>query len=185
MNNDNNRLNLPVALTLTDGRELAVDLIVNLGGAIDRTMNNEARFILIGEADGTERLIAKSIITEVRDAKKFAQPAQPAQPAATATAATAASSSTDRASVAAPGIVPENLDPYQALGLTPQAGEEEVRNTFVQLAQAYNPDRLAQMGLPADVTEFCSNRYQQISQAYGQLTEGQTVALTDQTVIAM
>ena len=71
MNNSNNRLMLPVILRLMDGRELTVDMIVNLGGAIDRTMNNESSFILIGDADGSERLLAKSAILEVVDAKEL------------------------------------------------------------------------------------------------------------------
>ncbi len=170
MNNDDNRLNLPVFLTLQDGRELTIDLIVNLGGAIDRTMNNDARYILVGEADGSERLIAKSMITEVRDAKKSRQPSAIAPATTTAT-------------VAAPGIVPEFADPHQVLGVSPVAGVEEIRNAFVEQAQAYNPDRLAHVGLPADVTEFCANRYRQISEAYATLTEGQTPALADRTMM--
>lgn len=180
MNNDNNRLNLPVFLTLQDGREMAVDMIVNLGGAIDRTMNNEARFILIGDADGSERLIAKDIITEVKDAKKFAQPST--GQAASAVQANPANSA--RPTVTAPGIAPQLADPHQALGLQQGAGSEEIRNAFVQLAQTYNPDRFAHVGLPEDMMEFCSNRYRQISDAYAKLTDGQTPALADQTIVA-
>ncbi|NKB50873.1 MAG: DnaJ domain-containing protein [Rhizobiaceae bacterium] len=179
MNNDNNRLNLPVFLTLQDGRELTVDLIVNLGGAIDRTMNNDARFVLIGDADGSERLIAKSIITEIRDAKKSRQASNASPVAATATTAATAATA-----VAAPGIVPEIFDPHQALGVSPMAGADEIRNAFVEQAQAYNPDRLAHIDLPADVTEFCANRYQQISKAYATLTEGQTPVLADPALMA-
>ena len=172
-NDDNNRLKLPVILTMQDERTLEVDLIVNLGGAIDRTMNNDARFILVGDADGGERMIAKDAITEVIDAKKMAHRAQQAAGEAA------------RPTVAAPGMAPEFTDPYQILGLTHGAGAEEVRNAFVQLAQEYNPDRFAHMGLPADVNDFCTNRYRQISEAYAQLTDGQTPAIADQTAIAV
>ena len=171
-NDDNNRLRLPVILTMQGGRELEVDLIVNLGGAIDRTMNNDARFILVGDAEGGERMIAKDAISEVVDAKKMTQQAQHA------------AGETTRQTVAAPAMAPEITDPYQILGLTNGAGIEEVRNAFVQLAQVYNPDRFAHMGLPADVNEFCATRYRQISKAYAQLTDGQTPAIADQTIIA-
>ena len=170
-NDDNNRLRLPVILTMQDGRRLEVDLIVNIGGAIDRTMNNDARFILVGDAENGERMIAKDAISEVVDAKKMAQQAQ-------------AASSATRPTVAAPGMATEITDPYQVLGLTHGAGVEEIRNAFVQLAQVYNPDRFAHLGLPTDVNDFCANRYRQISEAYAQLTDGQTPAIADQTVIA-
>ena len=165
MNNSNNRLMLPVILRLMDGRELTVDLIVNLGGAIDRTMNNEASFILIGDADGSERLLAKSAVLEVVDAKTI-------KPKADALAAPAAEQP-----VQAPSLVPEFADPYQVLGLDSTASIEDVRNSFAALAQAYNPDRIAASGLPQDVYEFCQNRYRQISDAYAKLTEGQTPTL--------
>ena len=165
MNNSNNRLMLPVILRLMDGRELTVDMIVNLGGAIDRTMNNESSFILIGDADGSERLLAKSAILEVVDAKTV-------KPKAEALAAPQGNPQ-----VEAPSIAPEISDPYQVLGLPPTASIDDVRNSFSALAQAYNPDRASAAGLPQDVVEFCQSRYQQISDAYGKLTEGQTPTL--------
>lgn len=165
MNNNNNRLMLPVILRLMDGRELTVDMIVNLGGAIDRTMNNESSFVLIGDADGSERLLAKSAILEVVDAKTI-------KPKTDALAAPAADGQ-----VQAPALVPEFSDPYQVLGLDSTASIDDVRSSFASLAQAYNPDRVAAAGLPQDVYEFCQTRYQQISDAFAKLTEGQTPTL--------
>ena len=172
MDNSNNRLMLPVILRLMDGRELTVDLIVNLGGAIDRTMNNEASFILVGDADGSERLLAKSAVLEVVDAKTL-------KPKAEALAAPAADQQ-----VQAPSLVPEITDPYQVLGLESTASIDDVRNSFAALAQAYNPDRISAAGLPQDVYEFCQTRYQQISDAYAKLTEGQTPTLAAPAPVA-
>ena len=73
--------------------------------------------------------------------------------------------------------MPKTTDPHQVLGLPTTASIEDVRNTFATQAQAYNPDRIASLGLPLDVTEFCQTRYQQISEAYAKLTEGQTPSL--------
>ena len=174
MNDDNNRLKLPVILTLTDGRELTVDMIVNLGGAMDRTMNNEASYILIGEADGSERLLAKNAILEVADAKK-ARPKAAAMPAAAINTATQ-ETGTER-QVQAPSMVPQLPNPHQVLGIDPTASLDDIRNTFTHLAQIYNPDRIAAMGLPQDVIEFCQTRYHQISEAYAKLTEGHTPTL--------
>jgi DnaJ-domain-containing protein 1 len=163
VNDDNNRLHLPIHLTMQDGRELLGQLIVNIGGAIDRTLNNEAKFILIADEDGAERMIAKRGILEARDAKKMnMRAAANGQPASTE-------------SPSAPS--PETADPYAALGLPSTATDDDIREAFIEQAQAYNPDRLASMDLPEEVSAFCNTKYQQISEAYAKLTEGKTPVL--------
>lgn len=176
MNDDNNRLELPVILSMQDGRELCGNLIVNLGGAIDRTLNNEARFILFSDEQGNERMISKSGILEVRDARRIKNSAH----------APKSDSSTPRMQVDAPGLASDvvpgpvlaSTSAHQALGVSEQATDDEIRIAFVALAQAYNPDRLASLNLPAEAAQFCDEKYQEISAAYAKLTEGKTPALT-------
>lgn len=168
MNDDNNRLELPVILSMQDGRELSGNLIVNLGGAIDRTLNNEARFILFSDEHGNERMIAKNGILEVRDAKKVKASAQAPNNDAPAPGM----------QVDAPNLAPAPSNAHQALGVSEQATDDEIRNAFVAFAQAYNPDRLASLNLPAEAAQFCEEKYRTISAAYAQLTEGKTPALT-------
>lgn len=163
MQDDNNKLKLPVFLTLQDGRELAVDLIVNLGGTIERTLNNEARFILVGDADGSEYMLAKDALMKVRDAKK-SRNATPAKP-------------TEETSVEAPPLVPEIADPHQMLGLMQGAGQEEISAQYVAYTQAYDPHRLAAAGVPQDVIDFCVQRQTEINDAYAKLMDGQTPVL--------
>ena len=164
MQDENNRLKLPVFLTLQDGKELAVDLIVNLGGAIDRTLNNEARFILVGDADGSEYLLAKDAIMKVRDAKK-------------ARLASAAGAGAEQQQVQAPTLAPELSDPYQILGLMAGASQDDITNAYVAYTQAYSAERVAAAQLPQDVADFCAQRQQAINGAFAQLTEGQTPVL--------
>ena len=80
--------------------------------------------------------------------------------------------------------MPEFSDPYQVLGLDSTASIDDVRSSFAALAQAYNPDRISAAGLPQDVFEFCQSRYQQISEAYAKLTEGQTPTLAAPAPVA-
>jgi DnaJ-domain-containing protein 1 len=166
VNDDNNRLHLPIHFSMQDGSKLAGELVVNLGGAIDRTLNNDAKFILIVDEEGSERLIAKSAILEVRDAKKSrARPPSPVQ----------SELSADRTR---PPV--QATDPYTTLGLVQTATDEEIRAAFIERAQAYNPDRLAAMGLPDEVITFCNTRYEAIGQAYSKLSEGKIPALAQQ-----
>ena len=74
-------------------------------------------------------------------------------------------------------MVPETKDPHQLLGVPATASIDDIRNSFTSLAQAYSPDRMMALGLPQDVCDFCQSRYQEISQAYGKLTEGHTPTL--------
>ena len=80
--------------------------------------------------------------------------------------------------VDAPNLAPAPSNAHQALGVSEQATDDEIRNAFVAFAQAYNPDRLASLNLPAEAAQFCEEKYRAISAAYAQLTEGKTPALT-------
>ena len=66
---DNNVLSVPVMLNMHDGRVLEGDLIITIGGQLERTLNNEANFIRFEDQDG-ERFISKSGILEARERKR-------------------------------------------------------------------------------------------------------------------
>lgn len=60
---NNNVLRIPVMLKMNDGREMEGDLLVNLGGQLERTLNSEALFIKFEDETGL-RFIAKTGILE-------------------------------------------------------------------------------------------------------------------------
>jgi len=171
VSDENNRLRLPIVLNMQDGRELLGDLIVNIGGTMERTLNNEMKFILFGDADGSERMIAKSNIMEAASGKQASLPAPAAANASD-------NSSAQQQTAAEPQ--PAASDPYATLGVATTASAEEITKAYVAKAQAYSPDRIADMGLPAEVVDYCSNMHQHISAAHALLMEGQTQVLTQQ-----
>jgi hypothetical protein len=70
MSDDHNTLLIPVTLIIVDGRKLEGEMVLSIGGEVERTMNNtEANVIVFRDADG-ERLITKSYIVEVVEKPK-------------------------------------------------------------------------------------------------------------------
>jgi DnaJ like chaperone protein len=55
---------------------------------------------------------------------------------------------------------------YAALGLTPDATDEEIRRTYRQLVQEYHPDRIVSQGMPQEFVEYATERFQEIQQAW-------------------
>lgn len=56
-------------------------------------------------------------------------------------------------------------DPYDVLGLTPQATDEEVKKVYRELAKKYHPDLYANNPL----ADLAQERFQEIQQAYDQI----------------
>ena len=57
-------------------------------------------------------------------------------------------------------------DPYDLLGLTPAATDEEVREAYQRAIEAVNPERMQLLGLPADFLEMAMRRVAQLNEAY-------------------
>ncbi|MEE9313395.1 MAG: hypothetical protein V3V02_01990 [Rhizobiaceae bacterium] len=70
MSDDHNVLLIPVQLTMVDGRKLDGQMVLSIGGEVERTMNNtEANVIVFRDADG-QRFITKSYIVELIEKPK-------------------------------------------------------------------------------------------------------------------
>lgn len=55
---------------------------------------------------------------------------------------------------------------YAALGLTPDATDDEIRRTYRQLVQEYHPDRIVSQGMPQEFVEYATERFQEIQRAW-------------------
>lgn len=69
MQNDPNVLRMPVQLRLSDGQTPSGNMLLSIGGQVERTLNSEALFISFEDEQG-QRFIAKSAIAEVTPLKK-------------------------------------------------------------------------------------------------------------------
>lgn len=57
--------------------------------------------------------------------------------------------------------------PYEVLGVSPQASQEEVRRAYQKLVQQYHPDQVSHLG--AELREVAERRTKEINAAYNQL----------------
>ena len=62
-------------------------------------------------------------------------------------------------------------DPHHILGVASGAAWQIVREAYLQLAKAYQPDRFAGLTLPSEVTEYLGVKVRRINAAYA-LLEG-------------
>ncbi len=58
-------------------------------------------------------------------------------------------------------------DPYEILGISPDASPEEIRRAYRRLASQYHPDKVSHLG--PEFREMAETRFKEIQQAYDQL----------------
>lgn len=148
MSEYDNRLKLPVTLLLDDGREILGDIIVAIGGTLERTLNNDAKFILFGDLARAERMIAKSAIVEVSERKTAKVVSLPAQTNV------------------------DGGDPYELLGIEKTATDAEIRDAWHARARIYHADKFANVELPPEVAAYTNSMSLRINEAHAVLTAG-------------
>jgi DnaJ like chaperone protein len=70
----------------------------------------------------------------------------------------------------APHDAPGNrqaLDPYQTLGVAPDAGQDEIRQAYRRLAAQYHPDKAAHLG--EELRLLAEKKFKAIQEAYEKL----------------
>jgi DnaJ like chaperone protein len=68
--------------------------------------------------------------------------------------------------IAARHVRPGREDPYAILGLTPQAGNDDVKRRWRALARENHPDGMAGRGVPADFIKVATERLARINGAW-------------------
>jgi hypothetical protein len=58
-------------------------------------------------------------------------------------------------------------NPYEVLGISPDASPDEIRRAYRHLASQYHPDKVSHLG--AEFREMAETRFKEIQQAYDQL----------------
>ncbi|MEM8750593.1 MAG: J domain-containing protein [Pseudomonadota bacterium] len=140
--NDSDRIRLPVLLTLMDGQELNGNILASIGGTVERTLNNDAKFISFTDLEERERLIAKTTIAAV-EARKTAKIVN------LPTEAKVGSS-----------------DPYELLGIGKTATDDEIRHAYIQRAKGYHADRYQSIDMPTEVKAYIDSMSRRINEAY-------------------
>ena len=61
-------------------------------------------------------------------------------------------------------------DPYEILGVSPQATKEEIKSAYRKQAQRYHPDRVSHLG--EEFQQLAKEKFQEIQGAYEALSRG-------------
>jgi len=67
-------------------------------------------------------------------------------------------------------MVESGDDPYLALGILPDASDDQVRVAYKKLVREYHPDRLLANGVPQELLDLGTARMALINVAYGQIS---------------
>jgi len=60
----------------------------------------------------------------------------------------------------------DNCDPYEVLGVSPSASDEQLKAAYHSLCSDYHPDKLQGLGLPSEFSEIANSRIVRIIDAY-------------------
>ena len=64
---------------------------------------------------------------------------------------------------------PSFSDPYEILGLKPDASDQEVKRAYRKLMSQHHPDKLVAQGLPEEMIKLATEKTQHIKQAYEEI----------------
>lgn len=64
---------------------------------------------------------------------------------------------------------------YAALGLKPDAGDQEVKRAYRKLVSQYHPDKLMSQGLPEEVMDMAKRRVREINTAYDRIKTSKAI----------
>jgi hypothetical protein len=60
----------------------------------------------------------------------------------------------------------DDFDPYEILGVSPGASDEQLKSAYHSLCSDYHPDKLQGLGLPSEFSEIANSRIIRIIDAY-------------------
>jgi DnaJ domain len=134
---------LCVEITLDDGRRLTGKLLVPPGRSLTEALNGAATFMEFESFSGERTFIAKLALRVVKPMQETPAP------------------------ILGAGLHGGNgFNPFSILGVSAEAGRDEVRQAYLRLAKTYHPDRYAAADLPAEVREYLAAMARRINAAW-------------------
>jgi DnaJ-domain-containing protein 1 len=150
---------IPARISLTTGGVSDGRLMVLKEETLVKALNNAEPFLMFESIGGERQYIAKAAVAAITELEELAAPAPAAGHEGARVAGRFAST-----------------DPWQLLGLEPGAAPEAVREAYHRLAREFHTDRLAALGLHAELTAYAEEVLKRVNVAYNQLERAARVA---------
>ncbi len=71
-------------------------------------------------------------------------------------------------------LPPREADPYQVLGLGPEASDAELRTTYLRLVREHHPDKLIAQGMPQEFIDVANDKLAGINDAFDRIRRERT-----------
>ena len=135
-------------ITLADGRELRGRFKLPPGRSLTEMLNGTSSFVEFEPFGGDLTLIAKSAVQAI---KPISLPNAP--------------------NLSAGVRETDPFDPYAILRIDRDAGAEDVRKAFLEMAKTYHPDRYTMVDLPSEVRAYLSAMARRVNAAHDAVEE--------------
>ena len=137
---------VPVEVMLADGALVKGKLLVSAGKTLADALNGTAAFVEFEPYGGERTFLSKGQLASV-------------QLVGVPKAANLSAKTRDG----------DSFNPHAILGVSPDAGWEEVRQAYHKLAMSYHPDRYASAELPLEVQDYLAAMARRVNAAYAAL----------------
>jgi hypothetical protein len=134
---------IPVTITMADGTMLTGGVPCGPAASLALELNREGMFLNLKDKSGQVMFIAKTSIARVQEGDKVAEARIPG--------------------------VQAGQNAYKLLKLPESATSDMVRAAYMALARQYHPDLYAGEHIPAEVRDYATAMFQQITIAYNEL----------------
>jgi DnaJ domain len=137
---DSGEKRIPVTIQLVDGNTIVGSLPSGPAGSLAFELNREGTFLNFRDTTGSVKFIAKSGISTVQEGDVLKEGRLPS--------------------------TPDGRDPYKVLRLPKNATSDMVRQAYLTLARHYHPDHFAGENMPAEIRDYATAMFQQITAAH-------------------
>jgi hypothetical protein len=141
-----------VHLTLASGKTMMVSLKLPMSGKLADVLNNAERYLDVLGPEGEQFFLSKDMVHRVA----AADPPK-------------ASLNLNRRSSDQSGF-----NPWAVLGVTREAGAEDIRSAWLALVKMYHPDRFANLEMPQEMKDYAAAMLARINVAHDQLAASVT-----------
>jgi hypothetical protein len=133
-------ISLPASVRLNDGTQLVGTINCGISGKLEALLNSDVTFIEFMSKDGHQRFLAHHQVASIEPLATMAEPSLPK--------------------------VPEDMEPFQLLGLVPEDSLEHAMAVFQDRLKLYSPERWSGPDVPFEFSRYAADKTRQLNMAF-------------------